>query len=196
MALPTGVEPASLCLGDLRRGGGRPPGADGGARRLAAGHGFAREHVRGRLSRRGGRAVECGGLEKPTGHMHEAAPTRIHAVNRAIRGHPHARSGTPRHRRGCGLAVKCASLRHSATGHVVVGADAGAVLIVERVSQSQVRANRDTRHRPRPSRRARAGGAAAVGCGVGAAPLHAPLPQTSHPCPGAASPTAPWTRYR
>jgi len=37
-----GVEPASLCLGDLRRGGGRPPGADGGARRLAADHGFAR----------------------------------------------------------------------------------------------------------------------------------------------------------
>ena len=38
LAVPTG-EPASLCLGYLRRRGGRPPGADGGARRLAAGHG-------------------------------------------------------------------------------------------------------------------------------------------------------------
>ncbi len=36
----------------------------------------------------------------------------IHAVNRPKRGHPHARSGRRRHRRGCDLAVKCASLRH------------------------------------------------------------------------------------
>ena len=41
IAGPTGVEPASVCLGDIRRGGGRPPGANGGARRLVAGHGFA-----------------------------------------------------------------------------------------------------------------------------------------------------------